>query len=233
MEHNLEQFLTLAFWFDQIAFLIRMLLACLCGAAIGFERKNRLKEAGIRTHLIVSLAAALMMIVSKYGFFDLLVNESIKLDPSRVAAGIVTGIGFLGGGMISIRKQVVSGLTTAAGVWATMGVGMAIGAGMYVLGIVSTLMIIVSQLILHSKTYWKKNIIAEPITVQMENSAEAIAYLHEKIKEAGTPVLGMKADKIDGNLLEVEISVKLPAGYDMLSLIKLFQDNHYVKSVEL
>ncbi|MEG0457253.1 MAG: MgtC/SapB family protein, partial [Oscillospiraceae bacterium] len=121
-------------------YLLRLIVAAICGAAIGYERKSRLKEAGLRTHLIVSLASALMMLVSKYGFFDLIEQAAkfgteIKLDPSRVAAGIVTGIGFVGAGTIFIRKNIVSGLTTAAGIWATVGVGMAVGAGMYFIGI--------------------------------------------------------------------------------------------------
>ena len=122
----------------------RCLLAALCGALIGIERKNRLKEAGLRTHLIVALGSALMMEVSKYGFFDVLrygmqLGVEIKLDPSRVAASIITGIGFLGAGTIFVRKQVINGLTTAAGLWTTAGIGMAIGSGMYIVGVTITL----------------------------------------------------------------------------------------------
>ena len=100
--------------------LLRIFLAALCGLVIGFERKARLKEAGVRTHLIVALGAALITIVSKYGFFDLaLFAEGIKADPTRIAAQIVSGVGFLGAGMIFMRHRTLTGLTTAAGIWTT------------------------------------------------------------------------------------------------------------------
>ena len=107
----------------------RILIAGLCGALIGFERKNRKKEAGIRTHIIVALASSLMMIISKYGFFDIISGNlfpgiDVRLDPSRIASCIVSGIGFLGAGMIFTYKKTITGLTTAAGIWATAGVGM-------------------------------------------------------------------------------------------------------------
>ncbi|MFQ9490102.1 MAG: MgtC/SapB family protein [Bilophila wadsworthia] len=114
--------------FTELEFFFRILIAGICGGLIGYERNNRLKEAGIRTHLIVALAAALIMVVSKYGFSDVTTLKGVALDPSRIAAQIVTGVGFLGAGMIFVRNQTISGLTTA-GVWATAGIGMTIGAG--------------------------------------------------------------------------------------------------------
>ena len=114
----------------QCEFLIRMIIACFMGYVIGYERKNRDKSAGMRTHAIVCLGAALIMIVSKYGFKDI-----PDYDASRVAAQIVSGVGFLGAGIIFVRNNTVSGLTTAAGIWTTAGVGMAIGAGIYFIGI--------------------------------------------------------------------------------------------------
>ena len=113
--------------FAQSKYLINILLAVLLGFAIGYERKLRYKEAGIRTHTIVCAGSALIMVVSKYGFADIM-----EYDASRVAAQIVSGIGFLGAGIIIYRKHEIHGLTTAAGVWATAGVGMAAGAGLYV-----------------------------------------------------------------------------------------------------
>ncbi|MFR4973475.1 MAG: MgtC/SapB family protein, partial [Butyricicoccus pullicaecorum] len=91
-------------WRLNLEFLFRLALAGACGAAIGYERLNRLKSAGLRTHFIVAIASALMMIVSKYAYFDV-VSEAVKLDPSRVAAGIVSGVSFLGAGMIFRRNQ--------------------------------------------------------------------------------------------------------------------------------
>lgn len=101
------------------------------GAVVGLERKSRFKEAGLRTHFIVALGSALVMIVSKYGFADMANDVGAMLDPSRIAAQVVSGIGFLGAGAIIVQRQSVRGLTTAAGLWATAGIGLGIGAGMY------------------------------------------------------------------------------------------------------
>lgn len=128
----------------QLEFFLRVIIACLCGMMIGYERKSRYKEAGIRTHTIVALGAALIMIVSKYGFSDV-----VEYDASRVAAQIVSGIGFLGAGIIFINEHTVSGLTTAAGIWATSGIGMAIGAGQYFIGIASAILVILIQFVMH------------------------------------------------------------------------------------
>ena len=120
---------------------LRLLLAGILGAVIGLDREYRAKEAGFRTHFLVSLGSALFMIISQYGFAEILHNDpTIKLDPSRVAAQIVSGIGFLGAGTIIFQKQFVRGLTTAAGLWATAGIGMAIGGGLYGLGVAATLL---------------------------------------------------------------------------------------------
>lgn len=107
-------------------------------ALIGLEREFRQKAAGLRTHTLVGVAAALITLVSKYGFSDVLVPGHIQLDPSRVAAQIVSGIGFLGAGLIFVRRDAVRGLTTAAVVWATAGIGMACGAGLPLLALAVT-----------------------------------------------------------------------------------------------
>ena len=113
-------------------------MAFLLSALIGLEREIRHKSAGIRTHTLVGFSAALIMLVSKYGFGDVLVANRVVLDPSRIAAQIVTGIGFIGGGLIFVRRDSVRGLTTAAIVWLTTAVGMACGAGLPILAIFVT-----------------------------------------------------------------------------------------------
>jgi putative Mg2+ transporter-C (MgtC) family protein len=113
-------------------------LAFVLSALIGIEREIRHKSAGLRTYTLVGLAAALIMLVSKYGFMNILVNDRVVLDPSRIAAQIVTGIGFIGGGLIFVRRDSVRGLTTAAIVWLTAAIGMACGAGLPVLALVVT-----------------------------------------------------------------------------------------------
>ncbi len=129
--------------------LLDLLLSVLLGFLIGFERKLRLKEAGIRTHTIVCVGAALMMVVSKYAFGD-------EADSARVAAQIVSGVGFLGAGMIVYKQHEVHGLTTAAGVWATAGVGMACGGRLYVVAVGATAILIVAQCIYHLSIFRSK-----------------------------------------------------------------------------
>lgn len=121
-------------------FALRLLVAGILGAIIGLDREYRAKEAGYRTHFLVSLGSALIMIVSQYGFQDIIQEDSVSLDPSRVAAQVVSGIGFIGAGTIILQKQIVRGLTTAAGIWATAGIGLAVGAGMYTISIAATLL---------------------------------------------------------------------------------------------
>ena len=121
-------------------FILRLFVAGILGAVVGLDREYRAKEAGYRTHFLVSLGSALIMVVSQYGFQDVILENSVSLDPSRVAAQVVSGIGFIGAGTIIIQKQFVRGLTTAAGIWATAGIGLAVGSGLYGRGIAATLL---------------------------------------------------------------------------------------------
>lgn len=142
-------------WIQYADFFLRILLACICGACIGFERTRRLKEAGIRTHIIVCFAAAVMMVVSKYGFADVanaqgaILNGVKETDPARIAAQVVSGVSFLGAGVIFKHGSTIKGLTTAAGIWATAGIGLALGSGMYVVGIFATMTMLLLQVIMH------------------------------------------------------------------------------------
>jgi putative Mg2+ transporter-C (MgtC) family protein len=119
------------------------LLAGSLGAIIGLDREYRAKEAGFRTHFLVCLGSALFMIISQYGFADIVKANGANYDGARVAAQIVSGIGFLGAGTIIFHKQFIRGLTTAAGMWATAGIGMAIGGGMYFLGVAATILVLI------------------------------------------------------------------------------------------
>lgn len=140
---------------QNLDFCFRLLLACACGGAIGAERSRRFKEAGVRTHMVVCFAAALMMIVSKYSFADLTLPDGISFpgirgaDSARIAAQVVSGISFLCAGVIFKNSGTVKGLTTAAGIWLTAGIGLAVGAGMFVVGVCATAMMFLTQLLLH------------------------------------------------------------------------------------
>lgn len=118
--------------------ILELCAAFLLSAMIGLEREIRHKSAGLRTYTIVGTAAALFLLISKYGFSDVLEPGKVVLDPSRVAAQIVTGIGFIGAGLIFVKQDSVKGLTTAATVWLVTGVGMACGVGLLLLALVVT-----------------------------------------------------------------------------------------------
>ncbi len=128
--------------------LLRLLVAGILGTVVGLEREYRAKAAGYRTHFLICLGSATFMLVSQYGFNAVIEKyggqvNAMRLDPARIAAQVVSGIGFLGAGTIILQKQIVKGLTTAAGLWALAGVGLAIGAGMYFVGIAATVFILI------------------------------------------------------------------------------------------
>ena len=124
-------------------FILRIFIAGLLGGAIGLEREYRAKEAGFRTHFLVGLVSGLFMILSAHGFSDVIINEATRHDVSRIAAQVVSGIGFIGAGCIIFQKHAVRGLTTAAGLWVAAAIGMAAGAGMYAVAVAATIMVIV------------------------------------------------------------------------------------------
>jgi putative Mg2+ transporter-C (MgtC) family protein len=145
---------------------IELGLALVLSAAIGVEREIRQKDAGLRTHTLVGLGAALFMLISKYGFTDVLQPRLVVLDPSRVAAQIVTGVGFLGAGLIFVRRDSVRGLTTAASIWVTAAVGAASGCGLPVLAVLAT------------GIYFVVAIVFPMVTRRLPWSSTAISALH-------------------------------------------------------
>ncbi len=221
-----------AYIITQLGFLLKLVVAGICGAVIGYERKNRLKEAGIRTHMLVALGAALIMLVSKYGFGDVLFQNGYSLDPSRIAAQIVSGIGFLGAGMIFIRKQSINGLTTAAGIWATAGIGMAIGADLYFAGIATTVLVFIVQVIFHRNFKWIRVPAAKQINILADGSGDSICFIQEKFLGEHIEIIDLKAGKAENGLIEIEVYVKLPPNYDASQLLDLFQASPHIKSIE-
>lgn len=215
----------------------RCLLAALCGALIGIERKNRLKEAGLRTHLIVALGSALMMEVSKYGFFDVLrygmqLGVEIKLDPSRVAASIITGIGFLGAGTIFVRKQVINGLTTAAGLWTTAGIGMAIGSGMYIVGVTITLFQFIIQIILHKNLKLLRAPSSDFVVLRADNEPDIVKRVTAAFREHDIEIQSVKYEKISEKAVEIECFVKFPKAYTPVMAAEDLGAYEFIQSVE-
>lgn len=215
----------------QMEYLLRILLAAVCGGIIGYERTNRGKGAGIRTHIIVAIASSLMMIVSKYGFSDFTFNADFKFDPSRIASQIVSGVGFLGAGMIFIQKHSVKGLTTAAGIWATSGIGMAIGSGMYTIGILTSVVILAVQVVFHKNIKFLQMPNEEKISFVIADNEEAINYLKTYLKDANIHIVTMNFHELPDSMLEVCINAVLPHNFDMSMLLCSYRD--YIKSVNI
>lgn len=214
----------------QLIYLLRILGAIVCGAIIGYERENHMKMAGIRTHAIVSMTAALMMILSKYGFNDVLAKTHMGLDPSRIAAGVVTAIGFLGASIIFTRKVNVTGVTTAAGIWATVGIGMSFGAGMYIISIVVTVCIVLLQFIFHTKFLSGKTSM-EKITIQVSSTQDIKSLLNEIFAAKKIKISNINAKRIDDATLELKLYVGFPSAYDIYDIFTLLKENPQIKSI--
>ena len=130
--------------------MLRLFIAALFGGLIGLEREYRAKEAGFRTHFLVALGSALFMLLSQYGFEGILsTGQNVRLDPSRIASQVVSGIGFIGAGTIIFQKHIVRGLTTAAGLWVTAAIGMSTGAGLFILSLLATVLVLICLETMH------------------------------------------------------------------------------------
>lgn len=164
-------------------FVLRLFVAAMLGGVIGLEREYRAKEAGFRTHFLVALGSGLFMILSQFGFDNVLSNyEQVSLDPSRIASQVVTGIGFIGAGTIIFQKHVVRGLTTAAGLWVTSAIGMTAGAGMYVLSIATTVLVLLCLEALYFilQHFGTRNITVTFSTPKEENIQPVLQRLRDK-----------------------------------------------------
>lgn len=218
--------------YNNLIYAVSVLLAAACGAAIGMERKSRLKEAGLRTHVIVAISSAVMMIISKYGFYDV-IGEGIKLDPSRIGAGVATAVSFLGAGIIFMRKDTIIGLTTAAGLWGTVGVGMAAGSGMYTLAVFATLLILGLQVFTHKYSRLERNDIEQRLVVRVSSSNRAVAIVEELLLNQKIEILNLQATRDKSGMTEVEAVIKCPDQYNPSKLFEMLDADSRILSVEL
>jgi putative Mg2+ transporter-C (MgtC) family protein len=195
-----------------VQFAIRLLVAVLLGALIGYERELRAKNAGVRTHIMVSLGAALFMIISQYGFPD-----AAKFDAARVAAGVVTGIGFIGGGII-MKKKHVSGLTTAASLWVTGAVGLSAGCGMFeVAGLCTVLVLLcLEALNLYSFRLGGKDMAAVLSAADVKTLTDAIEKLGKVVKDYSI--------RRNGDAYEAELVLYVPKKMSFSELISQLSD---------
>lgn len=221
----LEQF-ELPRLLEQLEYLFRIVLSTILGLLIGHERKNRNKSAGIRTHAIVALGAALIMVVSKYGFTDI-----PDYDAARVAAQVVSGVGFLGAGVIFVRNNLVSGLTTAAGIWATAGVGLAMGSGLYVIGISSAILIILLQFVMHRIAFFAKVASCGMVRLTIAQKQGAVKEIEDFIRREKIDVAGIKINKSKKDEIKLELDLVYPPGYDKAELLSRLAEQGQVITV--
>ena len=199
--------------------IIRLVVACLLAFIVGLDREYRAKDAGLKTHFLVSLGSALFMIISRYGF-----DNSTQVDFSRVAAQVVSGIGFIGAGTIIFQKQIVRGLTTAASLWSVSGIGMAAGAGLYAVAVAATLLTLIG---LEAFGYLFKKLAARRIYISILVGNKQMAQtVYLDLKKVGYQILSYemsKLDKADG--YRVAIVVRSLVGNDEEGFIEVLHTN--------
>ena len=208
-------------------FVWRLVLAAIFGTIIGLDREYREKEAGFRTHFLVSLGSALMMIVSQYGFSEILTHDGVSLDPSRIAAQVVSGIGFIGAGTIIFNHQIVRGLTTAASLWATAGIGLTAGAGMSWLALAATILTLVAleglSLVFRSLGSHRM------VVVFSASDRTGVADTLDRIRTDGYMVVSYEVVPQvvggDGITYRVTMVVKAKPGSDNNQLLALLREN--------
>lgn len=208
-------------------FVWRLVLAAIFGTIIGLDREYREKEAGFRTHFLVSLGSALMMIVSQYGFSEILTHDGVSLDPSRIAAQVVSGIGFIGAGTIIFNHQIVRGLTTAASLWATAGIGLTAGAGMSWLALAATILTLVA---LEGVSLVFRSLGSRRMVVVFSASDRTgVADTLDRIRTDGYMVVSYEVVPQvvggDGITYRVTMVVKAKPGSDNNQLLALLREN--------
>ncbi len=222
-----------------LTYLVRILAAALCGAVIGLERTKRSKEAGIRTHCIIAVGAALIMIISKYGFADLVsqagaFTEGTRgADPGRIAAQVVTGISFLGAGVIFKNGSTAKGLTTAAGIWAMAAVGMACGTGMYGVAFLVTAVILIIQLVMHRFSVGNDAYSNSEIRITLVDTPEIRKALKEKQKELGITVISSRITACDNNTLNMILQVRLKQTIPFSDVVAFMDQHPEIKSLSV
>ena len=220
--------------YDNLEFLIRLLLSAGLGALVGLERSKRQKEAGVRTHCIIACTSALFMILSKYAFVDTAIGaDGLRgADPARIAAQVVSGISFLGAGVIFKNGNSIRGLTTAAGMWGTAAIGMAVGAGMYWLGLFESAVLVAIQVILHRFPVGADALTTQEILVEMEDTEDMQRRFDELLKKHGGQVADSSLTREDG-FLRMEITAKLEPPISHEEALAFMKENTGVRRMSV
>lgn len=212
--------------------IIRLVLAALFGAAIGLERERKDWVAGLRTHMMVCLGASLTMMVSAYGFADILGTKSVMLDPSRIAAQVISGIGFIGAGTILFLKQgIVRGLTTASGLWTVAAIGLATGGGMYFAALTATILAIIILLVLQPiEKRLSALFIQRSLKVITNDRTKSIAIINALYLSKGAQVNACSVEEADGEFV-ISCRFKHLDKQEILKTIADIQSDPAVKEI--
>ena len=220
--------------YDNLEFLIRLLLSAGLGALVGLERSKRQKEAGVRTHCIIACTSALFMILSKYAFVDTAIGaDGLRgADPARIAAQVVSGISFLGAGVIFKNGNSIRGLTTAAGMCGTSAIGMAVGAGMYWLGLIEAAVLVAIQIILHRFPVGADALTTQELVVEMEDTEELLQQFDALLAAHHGQVIDSSLSRDEG-YLRMEITVRLEPSITHDEALAFMKANSGVRRVSV
>lgn len=211
--------------------LMRVGCSVIAGALVGYERKRRQKEAGIRTHCMVALGSAVFGLISKYGFLDLIYLDGASVDLSRVAANVVTGVCFLGAGMIFVRSRSIKGLTTAAGIWAVSAIGLAFGCGQILLGALSTAVIFLIQYILHTPLLRLEGYSTFEFTCVINDWEKNLPDFREKLLKIDKNSSFTCIEKKDDGTVLVKFVVRIARGTLVEDMYTFMSEFPYIKSI--
>lgn len=211
---------------------IRLALAALFGAIVGLERERKNWAAGLRTHMLVCVGSALTMMVSAFGFTDILGTKNVVLDPSRIAAQVISGIGFLGAGTILfLRQGIVRGLTTAAGLWTVAAIGLATGGGMYFAASTATALAIIILLILQPlEKKFAERFKQKSLKITTSNQSKSLRIVSEVFADDKLIITSCLLDKTDTDYV-VSFSFKNIDNKEMSRLLNSFQSDVEIKEV--
>lgn len=199
--------------------ILRLVVACVLATIVGFDREYRAKDAGVKTHFLVALGSALFMIISRYGFGD-----STQVDFSRVAAQVVSGIGFIGAGTIIFQRQVVRGLTTAASLWAVSGIGMAAGGGLFSVAVAATIFTLIGLEAFN--TLFRKLGLRRIYISLLTSKREVAQRVYIDLQQVGYQIISYEMSRLDDNKsYRIEVVVRSLIGNDEKGFIEVLHTN--------
>lgn len=199
--------------------ILRLVVACVLATIVGFDREYRAKDAGVKTHFLVALGSALFMIISRYGFGD-----STQVDFSRVAAQVVSGIGFIGAGTIIFQRQVVRGLTTAASLWAVSGIGMAAGGGLFSVAVAATIFTLIGLEAFN--TLFRKLGLRRIYISLLTSKREVAQRVYIDLQQVGYQIISYEMNRLDSSSsYRIEVVVRSLIGNDEKGFIEVLHTN--------